>query len=157
MTWYPLEDRRRPPRRLTSVLTPNEVQRLPRCLTGDRWLVVPLLSGAGWRLLEALRLRVKDVDCERGQLTTRETRSGRQGQQGMCDRAAGVDKRPTCHTLWHVMSPMHRSSGTARRSLCRKQRRRPWASKQPWSHSIDNPHDSTRLVGAVGAERGESL
>ena len=47
-------------------------------------LVVQLLYGSGLRLLEALMLRVKDVDFERGQLTVRDPKwtTGR-----LCSRA----------------------------------------------------------------------
>jgi integrase len=46
-------------------------------LTGDKWLVAMLLYGGGLRLLEALRLRVKDLDFERGEIVVRETKLGR--------------------------------------------------------------------------------
>jgi integrase len=41
-------------------------------LAGGKWLVAMLLYGGGSRLLEALRLRVKDLDIERGEITVRE-------------------------------------------------------------------------------------
>jgi len=34
-------------------------------LSGDKWLIAMLLYGGGLRLLEALRLRVKDLDFDR--------------------------------------------------------------------------------------------
>ncbi|MCE9632171.1 MAG: integron integrase [Planctomycetia bacterium] len=60
--------------RLLTVLTADEVERVLALLTGHRWLVAMLLYGAGLRLLEALRLRVKDVDLERGELTIRQAK-----------------------------------------------------------------------------------
>lgn len=69
--------RARRPRRLPSVLTPDEVQRVLACLSGERWLVGMLLYGAGLRLLEALRLRVKDVDIEKAELTIREAKGNK--------------------------------------------------------------------------------
>jgi integrase len=51
----------RPPR-LPVVLTRAEVERLLAQLTGTRWLVASLLYGAGLRVMECLRLRVKDAD-----------------------------------------------------------------------------------------------
>jgi len=62
------------PKRLPAVLTPEEVRRLLECLTGEHWLVAMLLYGAGLRLLEALRLRVKDIDIARNVLTIREAK-----------------------------------------------------------------------------------
>lgn len=64
-------------RRLPTVLTVDEVQRFMMHLTGDRWLVATLLYGAGLRLMEALRLRVKDVEFERCELTVRQGKGGK--------------------------------------------------------------------------------
>lgn len=65
------------PKRLPSVLTPDEVQRVLGSLSGDQWLVGMLLYGAGLRLLEALRLRVKDVALQRSELTIREAKGNK--------------------------------------------------------------------------------
>jgi integron integrase len=69
----------RPPR-LPVVLSPGEVSAVLACLTGPRRLVGMLLYGSGLRLLEALRLRVKDVDFERQTIVVR-------GGKGDKDRA----------------------------------------------------------------------
>lgn len=53
------------PQRLPVVLTQHEVARLLSHVDGVAGLVVRLLYGTGVRLLEALRLRVKDVDLQR--------------------------------------------------------------------------------------------
>ncbi|WP_050757426.1 phage integrase N-terminal SAM-like domain-containing protein [Leptothrix cholodnii] len=52
-------------RRLPVVLTPREVEQLLHELNGTMWLVVALLDGTGMRLLEGLRLRVKDIEFVR--------------------------------------------------------------------------------------------
>ena len=62
----------RRPKRLPVVLTVDEVSRVLTHLAGDKWLVAMLLYGGGLRLLEALRLRVKDLDFERAEITVRE-------------------------------------------------------------------------------------
>lgn len=64
--------RARKPRRLPVVLTRREVLALFDELSGTHRLVASLLYGAGLRLLEALRLRVKDVDFERRELVVRQ-------------------------------------------------------------------------------------
>jgi len=50
------------------VLTENEVRALLAQIEGTRWLVVSLLYSSGTRLLEGLRLHVKDVDFERHEI-----------------------------------------------------------------------------------------
>ena len=53
------------------VLTPEEARRVIALLGGTPQLVVKLLYGSGLRLMEALRLRVKDVDFQMLQVTVR--------------------------------------------------------------------------------------
>ncbi len=60
------------PKRLPVVLTRDEVKRLLNELKGVHWLMAGLLYGAGLRLTECMRLRIKDLDFERGQITVRD-------------------------------------------------------------------------------------
>lgn len=64
--------RAKTPKRLPDVLTKTEVQRVLAYLRGEQWLVANLLYGAGLRLKEALRLRVKDLDFDYRQITVRD-------------------------------------------------------------------------------------
>jgi integron integrase len=57
------------PQRLPLVLSREEVQRVLRGMKGVPWLMCALMYGAGLRLLECCRLRVKDVDFARHELT----------------------------------------------------------------------------------------
>lgn len=61
-------------RRLPCVLTRDEVARLWRQIpeASERGLVLRLLHGCGLRLMECLRLRVKDIDFEHGSITVRD-------------------------------------------------------------------------------------
>ena len=54
------------------VLTREEVARLLSGITGTRWLIASLLYGAGLRVMEGLRLRVKDVDLSYRQVLVRD-------------------------------------------------------------------------------------
>ena len=65
------------PRRLPVVLTHEEVGRLFAQLDGVVLLVCRLLYGSGLRLLEALHMRVKDVDFQRLEITVRDGKGGK--------------------------------------------------------------------------------
>ena len=54
------------------VLTPAEARSVLSQLEGTKWLMASLLYGAGLRLMECLRLRVKDVDFGYGQILVRD-------------------------------------------------------------------------------------
>jgi integrase len=54
------------------VFTREETRRLLANLEGTHWLVAGLLYGSGLRLMECLRLRVKDIDLFYRQLTVRD-------------------------------------------------------------------------------------
>ncbi|HOY69782.1 MAG TPA: integron integrase [Methylotenera sp.] len=60
------------PKRLPVVLTQAEVQAILSRLDGTMWLIVSLLYGSGLRVMEALRLRVKDIDFARREILVRE-------------------------------------------------------------------------------------
>lgn len=64
--------RARRPKRLPVVLTVDEVSRVITHLSGDKWLIAMLLYGGGLRLMEALRLPVKDLEFQRAEITIRE-------------------------------------------------------------------------------------
>ncbi len=63
--------RAREPGRLPVVLTPAEAKAVIAHVRGVSQLVAYLLYGSGLRLLEALTLRVKDVDFGRGEIVIR--------------------------------------------------------------------------------------
>jgi integron integrase len=60
------------PERLPTVLTREEVRAVLAQLDGTSWLMASLLYGAGLRLLECLRLRIKDVDFGQKHLVVRD-------------------------------------------------------------------------------------
>ncbi|MGB7422332.1 MAG: integron integrase [Comamonas sp.] len=65
------------PRRLPVVLTPAEVRLLLMHMDGTMGLIAQLLYGTGMRLMEALRLRVKDVEFARREIVIREGKGGK--------------------------------------------------------------------------------
>ncbi|MDX1253385.1 MAG: integron integrase [Gammaproteobacteria bacterium] len=72
LPWLDNVTKARVPQRLPVVLTHAEVKVLLDRLEGTPWLMASLLYGAGLRLLECARLRVKDVEFERGELIVRD-------------------------------------------------------------------------------------
>jgi integron integrase len=64
-------------RKLPVVLARDEVRCLLAQLDGRAWLLASVLYGTGMRLMECLRLRVKDVDFARGDITVRDGKGGK--------------------------------------------------------------------------------
>ena len=64
-------------RKLPVVPTATEVRQLLQKMTGVHGLVASLLYGTGMRLMEGLRLRVKDVEFERREIIVRAGKGGK--------------------------------------------------------------------------------
>jgi site-specific recombinase XerD len=77
LPWLENVTRARRSKRLPVVLTVAEVRSVLAQLDGAAWLFANLLYGSGLRLMEALRLRVKDVVIERGELIVRDAKGGK--------------------------------------------------------------------------------
>ncbi len=91
--------RARRPKRLPLVLTVVEAAQVIGHLQSDKWLIAMLLCSGGLRLLEALRLRVKDLDPERGEISVRE-------REGDKDRLTMLPKA--------VIRPLRKHKGCVR-------------------------------------------
>ena len=63
--------RARRPKRLPVVLTHEEVTRVLARMPSSMWLPAALMYGSGLRVTEVCRLRVRDVDFDRGSITVR--------------------------------------------------------------------------------------
>ncbi|TWT22242.1 integron integrase [Luteimonas marina] len=63
--------------KLPVVLSRAEVERLLEQFSGRDWLMAGLLYGSGLRLMECLRLRIKDVDFARTEITIRDGKGGK--------------------------------------------------------------------------------
>ncbi|AUM13316.1 integrase [Ketobacter alkanivorans] len=82
-------------RRLPVVLTQNEVQQLFAQLEGRYWLMAGLLYGSGLRLMECVRLRVKDIDLARSAIVVRDGK-------GAKDRVVTLDEQLLPHLRIHM-------------------------------------------------------
>ncbi|MDO8891543.1 MAG: integron integrase [Sulfurimicrobium sp.] len=72
LPWLDNVTRAKQPQRLPVVLTRNEVRVVLDRMAGVYGLMASLLYGTGMRLMECVRLRVKDVDFERGEILIRD-------------------------------------------------------------------------------------
>jgi integron integrase len=72
LPWLDKVTQAKAPARLPVVLTVAEVQAVLKRLSGTHWLIASLLYGAGLRLMEAVRLRVKDVEFAQREVIVRE-------------------------------------------------------------------------------------
>lgn len=86
---------KRPPR-MPDVLTAEEVVDIINRLEGVQGLLARLMYGTGMRIIEVLRLRIKDVDFQRGQIMIRDSK-------GAKDRVA-VFPRSIEHALMQQMA-----------------------------------------------------
>lgn len=86
--------------RLPVVLTRTEVQRVLNEMRGPARVVALLLYGSGIRLLEALQLRVKDIDFERRELMVR-------GGKGNKDRVTMLADRAILELREHLQRVRH--------------------------------------------------
>ena len=77
LPWLTELERPKKPKRLPVVLGHGEVERLLAALDGTHALMGQLLYGTGMRLMECVRLRVKDVDFERGEILVRDGKGGK--------------------------------------------------------------------------------
>lgn len=77
LPWMEDVVRAKRPRRIPTVLSRDEVNRLLAMLEGPAWLMAALLYGSGLRLMECVRLRVKDVDPARREIVVRDGKGGK--------------------------------------------------------------------------------
>ena len=77
LPWMEDVVRAKRPSRIPVVLSRDEVARLLGVLEGGTWTMAALLYGAGVRLMECVRLRVKDIDFARNEIVVREGKGGR--------------------------------------------------------------------------------
>lgn len=80
---------------LPVVLTHDEAMRLIEQLDGQYKIMAQLMYGAGLRLMECLRLRIKDVDFETRTITLRDTKSNK-------DRAVPLPESVVSQLLLHL-------------------------------------------------------
>ena len=77
LAWMDDVVRAKRPQRVPTVLSPGEVRMMLAQMEGRMALLAQLLYGTGMRLMEGVRLRVKDVDFARNEITVRQGKGGK--------------------------------------------------------------------------------
>jgi integron integrase len=77
LAWMDGVVRAKRPQRIPTVLSREEVTSVLAQMDGRPWLLASLLYGTGMRLMEVLRLRIKDVDFGRREITVRDGKGGK--------------------------------------------------------------------------------
>ncbi len=135
LPWMENLVRAKRPRRIPVVLSVEEVARLLTMLEGACRLMAGLLYGSGMRLLECLRLRIKDVDMVRCEVVVRDGKGGKdrrvplprslrgelmqQRERAMLLHAADLAEgagRVSCRMRWRASIPLPMSSPAG--SIC---------------------------------------
>jgi integron integrase len=83
------------PQRLPTVLSRDEATRVLSQMEGRYLLMAQILYGCGLRLMECVRLRVKDIDFDRNQITVREGKGNK-------DRTTMLPERLKCPLREHL-------------------------------------------------------
>jgi len=95
-------ERARHSRKLPVVFSKAEANAIIRNLRKQDRLIVSLLYGAGLRIMEAVRLRVKDIDFERNEITVRDGK----GEQDRLTMLPKVLRQPLAHQI-RVIREVH--------------------------------------------------
>jgi len=147
--------RARRPARLPTVLTQDEVRSLLDELDGVHRLVAGLLYGSGLRLLEALRLRVHNLDFARSQLTVRAGKGNR-------DRVTFLPKRlqPGLRAHLERVNALHYrdlAAGAGRVPLPHALARKYPAADRDWGWQWVFPATSLHVETETGLRRRHHL
>jgi integron integrase len=90
LPWMETIVRAKRPQRVPVVLSRDEVTRLLALMEGRHVLMASLLYGSGLRLMECVRLRVKDVDFARNEICVRDGKGGKDRHVPLPARLHGV-------------------------------------------------------------------
>jgi integron integrase len=143
--------RARRPRRLPVVLTRAEVHALLDGLEGTHALMARLMYGTGLRLMECLRLRVKDVDLARRELIVRQ---GKGAKDRMTMFPTSLVEEMTAHLdLVRAIHASDRAAGFAGVELPDALERKKPAAGTEWGWQWVFPQDHLSQDPRTGVRR----
>lgn len=99
LPWMEDMIRAKRPRRLPVVLAREEIDRLLAAMEGPPRLMAALLYGTGMRLMECVRLRVKDIDFSRNEIVVREGKGDKDRRVPLPERLREDLRRALDHAL----------------------------------------------------------
>lgn len=139
------------PARLPVVMTVDEVERVLGSLSGDSLAVCLLLWGGGLRLMEALRLRVQDVDFDRRELRVRDGKGRRDRLTVLPERVTEMLRKKIAASLLLHRQDLARGHGEVELpdALARKYPRAGWEPRWQWIFPADRISVCPR-TGRVG-------
>ena len=120
LPWLDGLERAKRPARVPSVLTREEVRGLLAHMRGSKWLMASLLYGAGLRLRECLKLRVKDVDFGYRQIVVRNGKGAKDRVKMLPDALARKYPRAQYEWGWKFVFPSHKLSTDPRTGVIRR-------------------------------------
>lgn len=151
LPWLEGMVRAKAPQRLPVVLTAEEVGRLIGGLRGTHRLLGALLYGTGMRIMEALRLRVKDVDFARREIVIRDGKGAKDRITMLPDRLVRPLERHLTEVRHVHESDLDEGFGSVwlPSALARKY---PTAARE-WARQYVFPADRRALDPRTGAIR----
>jgi integron integrase len=114
----------RRPERVPVVLSEDEVRRVLSKMSGAAKLCALLMYGSGLRLLECLRLRVKDIDFDRREIVVRHGKGGKDRRTPLAEASIGDLRRHLKQRRAQFTHDVRAKIGTTEisRALARKYR-----------------------------------
>jgi len=139
------------PARLPVVMTVDEVERVLDALSGDSLAVSLLLWGGGLRLMEALRLRVQDIDFDRRELRVRDGKGRRDRLTVLPERVTERLREKIAASLLLHQKDLAEGHGEVELpdALARKYPKAGWEARWQWIFPADRLSVCPR-TGRVG-------
>lgn len=139
------------PVRLPVVMTVDEVERVLACLSGDSLAVCLLLWGGGLRLMEALRLRVQDIDFDRRELRVRDGKGRRDRLTVLPERVIEMLRKKIAASLSLHKKDLAKGNGEVELpdALARKYPKAGWEPRWQWIFPSDRMSVCPR-TGRIG-------